>query len=183
VKSKYSRRDTAGRFLAGVALTLSLAGMSGCITAIGGTRDVRIGGVDLQGFCDDRSFEIYDEAGASVTCHENIDLLAACKREYNDAVLFKLKDPNNPKTGLCYKRMDASGDASLGGIKDMTGYCGKVYPGPGVAVDSRVRAELVGKTWQCRMPVDVSAVCVGQHNDLAVRANRVGNDWNCYRKE
>jgi hypothetical protein len=33
------------------------------------------------------------------------------------------------------------------------------------------------------MPVDVSAVCVGQHNDLAVRANRVGNDWNCYRKE
>ncbi|RSM57801.1 hypothetical protein DMB66_31770 [Actinoplanes sp. ATCC 53533] len=118
-----------------------------------------------------------------MTCHENIDLLAACKREYNDAVMFKLKDPANPKTGLCYKRMDASSDASLGGIKDMTGYCGKVYPGPGEAIDNRVRAELVGKTWQCRMPVDVSAVCVGQHNDMKLWADRVDNLWHCYRKE
>jgi hypothetical protein len=178
VKSKYIRRDTAmraggnrGRLLAGVILTLFLAGVSGCTPS---ERHPIEGGLDFQGYCEYSSFEAFDEAGKDVTCRANTDLLAACKDEYDEAVAIKKKDPDNPKSGLCYNRIGKS----LGGIKNMTSHCGTAHSGR-----SRVRAELVGQTWQCRMPVDASAVCAGQRNDSTLKADRVGDLWECYRLE
>ncbi|MBO3738952.1 hypothetical protein [Actinoplanes flavus] len=159
--------------LSGVVLTLSLFGVSGCSDdeeqPLG---KVIVGGVDFQSHCGDRKF---DESPTGGSCRSEVDLDAACKREFPEESDPKLvlQDLGNPKSGLCI-----SGRKQLGGISDMLGYCAETHAKGDRA---KAAAELRGDTWQCREKLDVKALCIGRYNDSRLEAEEVGGLWQCYR--
>ncbi|MBW6435356.1 hypothetical protein KZ829_16585 [Actinoplanes hulinensis] len=180
--------------LFGIALTASLIGAAGCkaekstvkppappATGVAKENIVVIpGGVDFQGYCDTRE---YNEDTAGGTCDSKIDLLAACKFDHpkeetgKEVAEFVLRDPGNPKSGLCLD----SRRVSLGGISDMSGYCAATF-----AKGNREKAvaELDGDTWMCRERLDVDALCIEDNNDARLQAKRLDSGlWQCYRYE
>lgn len=143
------------------------------------TRMARIDGVDLQRYCDYFHFTAPDDSGKDVTCYADINLVDACAHEHPGATHFLLQDPTNPKTGRCYDQSKNS----LGGISNMSGYCQTQHVVSGKSGNNPVHADAIGLNWQCRMTVNVTAACIGTHNDTSLKAINDGREWGCYKPE
>lgn len=133
-----------------------------------------VGGLDLQEYCTKTlDFDAYED-GPAIACHANANLDDACRYEYDNAYDFKMV---NATSGLCLLR-----NGERKGLKSIPGYCRKEHSPFPDQPDPRITAKQVDNVWQCRMPVDASAVCVGQGNDSGLIAARVNELWECHHR-
>jgi len=128
-------------------------------------------GLDLEVYCASLG---YETNSGDKSCSRGIDLNAACQWQHQEANLsFKLTNPNDPKTGICYNHQDES----VGGISDMSGYCNsRGYKG------GTSEAVVVNSSWVCQTNINATIACIWQNGILNMQARNDNNgSLGCYK--
>ncbi|GAA1858043.1 hypothetical protein [Myceligenerans crystallogenes] len=144
------------------------------------TAPVRIGGLDVVGFCDHHGFT--QSSVESSSCHDDIDLDKACGWTYGTPGLRAEFNGETLYSADCVDR-DA---ASRGGIDNMTGYCHSKHK---IAAERKLHVEGViagpdtideGR-WICRADADPTAVCRFNYPGATqARQDPASRQWSCY---
>jgi hypothetical protein len=140
-----------------------------------GTGDaVKLGGVDLSGYCSSYDFTGPKDMG----CESGIDLGDACDKRWSrhgDSMRFT--DPDDQTSGVCYT---ASGRDTTKGVDNLPDYCRQKYP-----LSTRVTAvSRAPHHWFCRADIDPVLMCSWryQSRDAVARLNP-GGQWECYEEK
>ncbi|MDI5972681.1 hypothetical protein POF50_025620 [Streptomyces sp. SL13] len=131
-----------------------------------GSQEVKLGGLDLGGYCASYSYDDNDED----FCSSAIDLDKACSWQWSTPLRAK-------GTGIDSTQCYSSSGKRRGGIKDMTGYCEATFKG-----SADVEASSVGNKWVCRTKIDKAAACDWQYQKNDPLAREEGGLWYCYAR-
>ena len=124
------------------------------------------GGLDLAKYCESYGFTQVD----TNFCTESIDLNNACKWQFKRTDLV-IDTPNGPYSGRCVDRQKKS----VGGIRDMAGYCREAYHS-----STCVQPVVIGEVWTCQAPINKDLACGWQYQTENLRAlEQTTGIWVC----